>query len=202
MSRKSVFSRIYSRDIWRGIETRSGAGSTMVATQTLREALPQLVHGLGITSLLDAGCGDAHWIPDLEGVEYIGVDLVGAAIRRATAKHPDRTFLLRDIVSDPLPRVDAILCRDVLQHLERVDVLSALENFTDSGADWLLATTFSDGDNDSKGATGGYQEWNLCEEPFGLGAPHMSITYTGWWREDGELVPVAEAVLGAWKMVG
>ena len=84
MPRKTRFTKIYEDDVWRGAgETRSGAGSTMHATRELRDALPRLLRSLGVTSLLDAGCGDTNWLPDLGGIGYVGVDIVPDAIEES-----------------------------------------------------------------------------------------------------------------------
>ena len=49
-----------------------------------------------------------------------------------------------DITRDRLPRVDLILCRDVLPHLSFADIARAVDNFKRSGATWLLTNTFVD----------------------------------------------------------
>ena len=202
MTRRATFQRIFDHNLWRESETRSGGGSTMMATEGLREELPKLLRGLGITSLLDAGCGDVNWMPDLGDIDYIGVDIVPGLVEEARDRRPDLRFASADIVSGTLPRTDAILCRDVLQHLTRGEVAAAIENFKRSGADWLIATTFRPGNNEGEGKLGGYQEWNLETEPFGLGQTETGFDYIGWYRIKGKLIPVAEAHLGVWRMVG
>ena len=56
------FRRIHDTNLWGAPESASGLGSELDATATLRAELPRLFEKLGVTSLLDAPCGDAGWI--------------------------------------------------------------------------------------------------------------------------------------------
>lgn len=55
---------------------------------------------------------------------------------------PGVRFVQCDITRDPLPRVDLILCRDVLAHLAFAEISAALANFKRSGSHWFLTNTF------------------------------------------------------------
>ena len=68
----AVVSRIYQRNEWNGGETRSGPGSGADSTRLLVPALLQVVHWLGVHSVLDVGCGEGWWQPDLPG--YVGLE--------------------------------------------------------------------------------------------------------------------------------
>src|SRR5690606_21776324 len=59
-------------------ESLSGAGASLWETRELRQRLPLLLQDLGVTSLLDAGCGDFNWMQHVDlGIDaYIGVDLL------------------------------------------------------------------------------------------------------------------------------
>ena len=59
---KERFSQIYYGNMFGGMESRSGEGSNMVQTSEIRRELPKLLHELGIKTLLDAPCGDWHWM--------------------------------------------------------------------------------------------------------------------------------------------
>src|SRR3977135_1353052 len=80
------FRRIHDTNLWGASASSSGLGSEMDATAVLRAELPRLLERLGVTSLLDAPCGDAGWInhADLR-VRVIGVDIVPALIARLAA---------------------------------------------------------------------------------------------------------------------
>ena len=54
-----------------------------------------------------------------------------------------KSFLVRDLVADAMPRgVDLIISRQVLQHMEVADVLAVLHSWSRSGAKFLLMTSF------------------------------------------------------------
>lgn len=157
-------------------ETLCGAGSTLVATEYLREQLPKLLRGLGVRRLLDAPCGDLNWISrmDLEGIEYVGVDSSAENLAAAMANRDLHwrglpPLLVRsDIVNGHLPEADAVLARDFFQHLPLSDCHKALTNFAATGARWLIATNFLNDHNADLAAPGGFRELNLTEEPFEL----------------------------------
>lgn len=77
-------------------------------------------------SLLDVGCGFGellNYIP-LE-VDYLGVDISLQYIARAKAHFPTKTFLVLDIMKNPLPPgpYDGVSCLAVLEHLSHPDRL-------------------------------------------------------------------------------
>ena len=55
---------------------------------------------------------------------------------------PTREYRVGDLIRDPLPQADLVLCRDCLVHLPFAEGMEALANIRRSGATWLLATTF------------------------------------------------------------
>ena len=63
-------------------QSRSGDGSSLPATERLRNAMPKLFDDYGIQSFLDAPCGDWFWMQhvDLSGIHYIGADISGEII--------------------------------------------------------------------------------------------------------------------------
>ena len=81
------FRRIHDTNLWGAVASTSGLGSEMDATAALRAQLPGLFKRLGVTSLLDAPCGDAGWInhADLR-VRIIGIDIVPALIEHLQAR--------------------------------------------------------------------------------------------------------------------
>src|ERR1700737_3661240 len=147
LSLEQRFRRIHETNLWGAAASTSGLGSEMDATAVLRIELPRLLQKLGVTSLLDAPCGDAGWIKkaNLRG-RIIGGDIVPSLIERlqtrAAAGEIRGEFHLADITRDTLPRCDAILCRDCLVHLSFANIERAVANFRRSGAAWLIATTF------------------------------------------------------------
>jgi SAM-dependent methyltransferase len=174
-----IFTRIYRLRSWGDSESRSGPGSGLARTEGIRADLARLVRSLGVRSLLDAGCGDFHWMQaaDLGLQSYVGVDIVDDVVSECAAQYA-RTgwdFVRLDITRDPLPRVDLILCRDVLPHLSYAEIRLALDNFVRSGSKWLLTTTFVDREANVDIATGDWRPINLEGTPFSLPAPSLEI---------------------------
>jgi hypothetical protein len=191
--RQQTFSRIWDRNRWNGTETNAGPGSTMGATRELANWLPTMIAELGVSSVLDAGCADSLWMPELPG--YVGVDIVPKAIETARIRHSDRAYLVADICRDELPRCEAIICRDALQHLSLKDGMAALNNFRRSGAKWLLASSHR-GETNTDVPSGGYYASNLEAEPFWMGEPRQSVSDGTW--DMGLRFPTK--ILGVWEL--
>jgi hypothetical protein len=195
------FQRIHDSNLWGAAASTSGLGSEMEATAALRAELPRLLARLEITSLLDAPCGDAGWINTAElGVRYAGVDIVPALVEslraRAAAGEIGGEYRLGDITCDSLPRCDAILCRDCLVHLSFANIERALANFKESGAVWLIATTFPGWQTNHECEDGDWRALNFERAPFSWGAPvellNENCTEAGdGWRDKS---------LGVWRL--
>ena len=81
-------------------------------------------------------------------------------------------FQAGDLLTTPLPRADAILCRDCLVHLSDASIAQALKNFKASGSRYLLTTSFPQHQNSSIVQEGyQWQPLNLQAPPFLLGEP-------------------------------
>lgn len=153
--------------IWEHPETRCGPGSTLKATEGLRDWLPDALARHGVKRLLDAPCGDRNWIKTLElPCEYVGVDHEAEHV----AKADGADVRLLDIRTDPLPACDAILSRDFFQHLSAADAAAALANMRATGARLLFATCHGAGEN-TDCITGNFRFVNMREAPFSLGPP-------------------------------
>ena len=162
----AVFDRIYRVNYWRGTESRSGQGSGTDATKALAVQLVDLVAALGVTSVLDVGCGDGFWMPPLPG--YIGVDVSAVALRSARDRHPERDHRLVD--GTTYPRCELVIARHVMQHLSLAEGTRLLYLVRESGAKWLLATTYLMGCN--RDIANGRIYWpDLRAQPFNLGEP-------------------------------
>lgn len=123
--------------IWDHPETRCGVGSTLAATAAVRDWLPGALERLGVKVLLDAPCGDRHWMRHVElPCAYVGVDHEPAHVEKAG---PGVAMLI-DIRDGGLPPCDAILSRDFMQHLSKADEARVLAAFRETGARWLIAT--------------------------------------------------------------
>jgi hypothetical protein len=178
-SRAEVFGRIYRTNHWGDPDSVSGDGSNRAATEQLRAGLPRLFRELGIASMLDAPCGDFHWMQDvdLDRISYLGVEIVPQLVATNTERfgRPGRAFGLLDLVTDQLPMVDLVFCRDCLIHLPEADVLRVLANIVESGSRYLATTTFTDRTKNSDILAGDWRPINLQAPPFLLGEPRLTI---------------------------
>jgi hypothetical protein len=195
------FCRIHDTNLWGAPASASGLGSEIDATAALRSELPRLLERLGVTSLLDAPCGDAGWINQADlRMRYVGVDIVPALIesqqRRAAAGKIRGEYHLADITADTLPRCDAILCRDALVHLSFANIERAVANFRASGATWLIATTFPEWQVNADCEDGDWRALNFERMPFSWGPPFELLNENcteagGGWRDKS---------LGVWRL--
>jgi hypothetical protein len=195
------FQRIHDSNLWGAAKSTSGLGSELDATAVLRGELPRLLARLGVTSLLDAPCGDAGWISQSGlAVPYVGIDIVPALVERlraaAVAGEIGGDYHLADITYDWLPRCDAILCRDCLVHLSFANIERAMANFRRSGATWLIATTFPGWQANLDCEDGDWRALNFEHAPFSWGAPVELLNENcteagGGWRDKS---------LGVWRL--
>jgi glycosyltransferase involved in cell wall biosynthesis len=195
----NVFEEIYQKNVWGNSESHSGHGSSATATRFLRTALSQLLSDLGAKSMLDVPCGDFNWMQLLDlRIDYFGADIVPQLIEANQRKYsrPGRAFGLLDVVKDPLPKADLVFSRDLLVHLSERDIRSALENIFDSGATYLVATTFPSRDKNVNIPTGPWRPLNLQRPPFSFPPPIRLINER--CEEEGGLW--ADKCLGVWKI--
>jgi len=173
---KKVFRSIYKKNAWGSAESISGPGSTLAYTEQLRRQLPVLFTSLGIKSLLDAPCGDANWISktDLAGITYTGAEIVPEIIEANQQNHPGKKFILANIINDPLPAADLVLCRDCFIHLRNKEIINVIQNFKRSGIRYMLASTYPVKRN-TEILTGHFRPVNLELAPFSLPAPLQQL---------------------------
>lgn len=189
-----IFQNYYDTNFWRDKESVSGPGSNLKATEAIRKQLPALFFTLGITNILDAACGDFHWMKEImrfSHLNYVGYDVVPKLVDENNRRWGDDTIEFRvcDITRDTVRRADLILARDVLVHFSHNDTRLALQNFRRSGSKYLLATTFP-GAPDTEIETGSWRPIDLSRLRYGLGPPtfllpeHTETTNKslGLWR--------------------
>lgn len=171
----SIFTSIYKSRGWEDKESVSGPGSSLAQTATLRRELPGLLKRINAKSLLDAPCGDFHWMKEtsLPIEKYIGADVVAELIldHQRVFANKTRVFQCLDIQQDDLPLVDVILCRDCLVHFSFRRIKLALDNFRRSGSTYLLTTTFMNVPENVDIVTGGWRPLDLRLPPFNFPAP-------------------------------
>ena len=154
MDRKDAFIKHYNDNLFQGKQSKSGPGSDIDQTATIKNELVKLCNNLDVELLLDIPCGDCMWVQDIWNeldIQYIGADIVPDLIANNIKKYPQgtNTFILLDAVVDILPDVDLMLCRDCLVHLTTESSLKVLKNFANSNIPYLLTTTFTKSNRDN-----------------------------------------------------
>lgn len=200
-----VFDRIYRRNLWNGVESRSGPGSGSVPTQPVADWLARFVQERSVRSVLDIGCGDNWWMPDLP--RYLGIDVSREAIRRAQRNRPGRRFRIHDATRG-LPRGiwDLVIVRDVLQHLPLRDGMDLLGHVMKRRRTrFLLASTYTGASGyAARGVNvditqGDCYTNDLTSAPFSLPAPSLTIP-DGWDYRRAGVVRDPAKVLGLWEL--
>ena len=178
-TRLSAFQSLYLNGGWTGTdgETVSGTGSTLEYTESVRHLLPFFIETYGITSLVDAPCGDFHWFKEisLPSVTYVGVDIVPELVEANAKKFEtlQRTFLCSDVTCDPLPAADLFLCRDLLLHIPIEDCWSVLRNAVSAEFKYLMFSSYDVKTNADVEGPFGYRPVNLQRPPFNLSLIHI-----------------------------
>lgn len=197
---KDVFTTIYKNNTWGGRESISGNGSGDEQTATIRFEIPKLISRLGLMSMLDIPCGDFYWMNmvDLGNTEYTGMDIVEPLIKSNNEKFniDGVQFKVGNLISDKLPKVDVIFCRDCLVHLSFEDINKALSNMRMSGSRYLLTTTFTDRDTNKNIETGSWRTLNLRLKPFNFPKPLVTINE----RCTEAKGKYTDKVLGLWEI--
>ena len=144
-SSTEVFDDIYKKDFWNAPESKSGGGSTLKGTITIREELPKIIAKYDIRTMLDVPCGDYNWMKSVQkDCNYIGGDIVAEVVTKNQELYSSDNvhFQQLDITTDMLPKVDLIFCKDCLQHLSYSKINEAINNFKRSGSKYLMVTSY------------------------------------------------------------
>jgi SAM-dependent methyltransferase len=157
----------------------SGKVSDALYTASFRKALVDFMQEHDVKSVLDYGCGDAQFAKQVDWGErdYIGVDIVPAAIERATREctgRPNMTFECIPPETWEPPRVDLALCKDVLIHVPNSEIVLIARKLLLAAKNVLFVQDRPSLDHNVDGIRGGYRGIDLSAAPFGL---HGSIVY-------------------------
>jgi hypothetical protein len=173
------FERIFKNNLWGGEESKSGVGSTLDATTKLRAGLLEMIEETKCKVLLDCPCGDFNWISEIAATvdRYIGVDVVSELIDKNNRRYATEkiSFVTKDLTRDALPPADLIICRDCLVHLSFKNCRRAIENIKQSGATWLMATTFAALESNVDIEDGDWRALNMQAFPFFFPSPVRTI---------------------------
>ncbi|WP_205603698.1 class I SAM-dependent methyltransferase [Cyclobacterium sp. SYSU L10401] len=161
-------------------ESVSGTGSDTNQTNVIIPEMEKLFQELEVKSILDAPCGDFNWMNqvNLAEIDYLGIDIVEDLIHFNRSKNWNKRsvkFKTGNIITDDLPRVDLILCRDCLVHFSFADIKKTLVNFKKSGSKYLLTTSFTSHATNQEIQTGYWRPLNLQKSPFNFPPPVKTI---------------------------
>ncbi len=175
LSIEDTFQEIYQKNHWSGETSISGQGSDDDQTREIIAQIPLLVQELAIKRILDVPCGDFNWFGKMEMPlkSYLGGDIIPEIIEKNNLrfKNDIYRFLELDLIKDPLPQADMLLCRDCLVHLSNAMILDVLTNIKKSNITYLLTTTFPECDENVDIITGDWRIINLEKPPFNLPKP-------------------------------
>lgn len=169
---KRVFQHIYDKRYWGDQESVSGIGSSLEQTAPIRRELPDLFRKHGIKSLIDAPCGDLHWMQHVlreVDVSYTGGDIVPDIVHSAENRkaRQDDKFIIFDITDEKFPDVDLWICRDVLFHFSYNQIRKTLANFVSSNVEYILVTTHTAPNISNRNiATGDFRRIDIFKPPF------------------------------------
>ena len=100
------------------------------------------------------------------------------------------------MTNDFLPHCDLIFCRDCLVHFSFEEIFAAIRNFYDSGAEYLLTTTFPNRLSNYDIQTGDWRPLNFQLAPFNFPAP-LRVINEHCTEGNGKF---ADKSLGLWKI--
>ncbi len=176
---ESRFTTIFANNSWGDQASLSGTGSNLAETETIRQAITEVLKNYNVKTFLDIPCGDFYWMKelDLSAVNYIGADIVKPLIAQNKERYSqnNRVFCHLNLLTDVLPKVDLVFCRDCLVHLSSADIRLALKNLVRSGSTYLLTTTFPDHSVNIDIITGRWRPLNLEIAPFNFPKPIIVI---------------------------
>ena len=198
-SPNKIFEEIYAKNRWADSQSLSGPGSSFVQTEEVRRALPVLIKELGIRHVLDVPCGDFSWMSQVDlSINYTGGDIVEELIKENQQKYSlgNRKFLKIDVLTDPLPEADLLLCRDCLVHFSYKHIFQALRNIKASQCTYVLLTTFTSRKNNRDITTGAWRPINFQVAPFNFPPPLVLIDEK--CKEDNGAY--IDKQLGLWKI--
>lgn len=200
MTPEHVFAEIFRGNKWDGTDSVSGPGSDVFQTRVVRSELPAMCRSLSIHTMLDIPCGDFHWMKtvDLQGIDYIGGDIVPDLIRSNSRYETSNVhFRKLNLIDDNLPQVDLIFCRDCLVHFSFKDTFTALKHICSSRSTYLLTTTFTSRNCNRDIPTGQWRTLNFEVSPFSFPQPLITINEG---CTEGRNMEFKDKSLGLWRV--
>lgn len=201
LRRAKRFTQYYDENHWADSESRSGPGSRQNSPQVQHalEILSAVTERYAIRTLADIPCGDFNWISTYLNawpkVGYVGFDIVPKLIKCNQLAFPSRQFAKLDIVVSVPPPSDLIFCKDLINHLEPIEIIQAIANMRRSGSKYLLASNnFGYANEEMKRSRyTSSRHVDLTTAPFHYPRPLWHDHYLGLWRlADMERQPASD----------
>ena len=161
--------KLFSRGYYPANTRNTVRGASSIAgTQQIRANMSRLFDTHHVQSIFDAGCNDCHWIQlVVEQNNYQGGDISPAMIQGVKQLYPELDVIVHDVTTDPLPKVDLLLVRDVAIHLNNEHKRAIWNNWLNSNIPWILITHFTHYDSvESNRFTNKEIDYTTGEFPF------------------------------------
>ena len=189
MNKDKKFSYIYKSKYWQNIKngSLSGGGSNEVSTSIIKSELKKFIKENDIKSIVDIPCGDWQWMSkiNLDNINYMGCDVVEDLITSNISiyKKNNINFSIKNIIKDNLPNADLLIIRDLLVHLDDIDIILCLENIKKSNYRYIGITNYPKLKNNNKRLFGDSlrlgDKWraiNLSRAPYNLPNPTHNLS--------------------------
>lgn len=201
-----AFSEVFHNNLWGGDVSKSGPGSDLEQTRVIRTAIVDVIKKYNIKSMIDAPCGDFYWMkelvknPECTLESYIGIDIVEDLIKKNNEQHGSSriNFISLNLAEQKIPIADLILTRDCFIHLSFSNIFKILKNHQQSGAAYVLISTYVYAHRKNVDVDGFYihgRALNMQKFPFSLPEPILLIN-EACTEGNGAY---ADKSLGLWK---
>jgi len=177
---KVIFENIYSKKIWNNGDPSiplSGPGSSLENSSNCSNLLNEFIYKNNCLSILDLGCGDLTWISKTNffndtNITYTGIDIVENIIESHSIKHPNHTFICKDLVSfKDINFSSIIVIRDVIFNLKNTEILTIFENIKNK-FNFILITSCNNRVN-----TDVFDKWNFSEKNLHIAPFNKSYNF-------------------------
>ena len=177
---KQIFTKIYKTNRWASIESFSGPGSEIKATQELINYINLVIYKYEITKIVDAPCGDFNWMQKINFHQidkYIGIDIVTDIIKTNNRNFASDvcSFIVADLTRMNIPHADLIISKDFMLHVSHIDNYNFIKRILKSGSTYFLASNYPETTLNENTDNGHWRPLNLCASPYNFPKPLESM---------------------------
>lgn len=136
MSPTKTYDRAYFDRWYRGPGAPAGSKAALRRNVSLAVAATESVLDRPLRSVLDVGCGEGRWQPELRRLRpranYLGIDTSEYAIERFGTRRSLRLGSFQELHLHVFERpFDLVVCSDVLHYLTKEQILQGLDPLAD-----------------------------------------------------------------------